>query len=75
MQSDTLLTIPSLDIQVLLFIIHKVMDRLSPQTSFLEPYLSNWLMRIKMIGMSTYPQSYFHIELPIKLELVIPPFN
>jgi hypothetical protein len=31
-------------------------------------------MKIEMIGMNTYPQSYFHIELPTKLEPVIPPF-
>jgi hypothetical protein len=28
-----------------------------------------------MIKMSTYPQSYFHIEMPTKLEPIIPPFN
>jgi hypothetical protein len=32
-------------------------------------------MKIEMIGMSTYPQSYFHIEPPTKLELIIPHFN
>jgi hypothetical protein len=35
---DTLLTISSLYIPILLFIIHKDMDRLSLQTKFLEPY-------------------------------------
>jgi hypothetical protein len=34
---NTLLTILSLDIPILLFIIHKEMDRLSLQTRFLEP--------------------------------------
>jgi len=29
-------------------------------------------MKIKMIRMSTYPQSYFHIEPPTKLEPIIP---
>jgi hypothetical protein len=37
--------------------------------------LTKWLMKIKMLRISTCPQSYFHIEPPIKLELVIPPFN
>jgi len=32
-------------------------------------------MTIEMIGMNTYPQSYFHIELPTKLELVIYPLS
>jgi len=34
---NTLLTILSLDIPILLFIIHKEMDMLSLQTRFLEP--------------------------------------
>jgi hypothetical protein len=34
---DTLLTILSLDIPILLFIIHKEMDKLSLQIRFLEP--------------------------------------
>jgi hypothetical protein len=38
MQSYTLLTILFLDIPILLFIIHKEKDRLSPQIRFLEPY-------------------------------------
>jgi hypothetical protein len=32
-------------------------------------------MKIEMIGMNTYPQSYFHIESLIKLEPIIPPFS
>jgi hypothetical protein len=32
-------------------------------------------MKIKMIGMSTCPQSYFHIELPTKLETSHTPFQ
>jgi hypothetical protein len=32
-------------------------------------------MKIEMIGMSNYPQSYFHIELPTKLESIIPPYS
>jgi hypothetical protein len=32
-------------------------------------------MKIEMIGMNTCPQFYFHIELPTKLEVVIPRFS
>jgi hypothetical protein len=32
-------------------------------------------MKIEMIGMSTYPQPYFHINLLTKLEPIIPHFS
>jgi hypothetical protein len=38
MQLNTSLTILFQDIQILLFIVHKEMDRLNIQTRFLEPY-------------------------------------
>jgi hypothetical protein len=52
------------------FIIRKEVDMLSLQIRILEPYSTNWLMRIEMIRTNTYPQFYSHIEPPTKLEQV-----
>jgi hypothetical protein len=46
--------------------IHKEMDKVNLQTRFLK---------IKLTGINTCPHFYSHIELPTKLQHVIPHFN